>query len=181
MDIFQHKAHRLGGNAHEHYDTEWLHMVIESVCLSIQLWERGLADKVAVTQPSLTPKSIPPGAAWKKSNTKSVCAVLYMHLPSDFIRPERFMKALRLLLGTKSLGTWWWWCKSVRSDGAEQQNWREGESRLSQHSISAFRGEEEVGSWFWQCGMPCEICYHVADSMVLLCIPRVWACTNAPS
>lgn len=116
----------------------------------------------------------------EKSNTKSVCAALYMHLPGDFTLPERFMKALRLLLGTKSLGSWWWWCKSVWSDMAEQ-NRRERESRLSQQSIGTFQGEEEVGSWFWQCRMPGDICYHIADSTMLLCIPRVWGCTNAPS
>lgn len=169
---------RLGRSANERGVTEWLHMVIESVCSSIQLRERGLADEVALNQ---TPRQHYSRGRSEKSNSKSVCCTFYMHLPSGFTLPERFMKALRLLLGTKSLGNWWRWCKSVWSDVAEQ-NWREGESRLSQQSIGAFRGEAEVGSWFWQCGMPCEICYHVADSMMLLCVPRVWGCcANAPS
>lgn len=64
--------------------------------------EQGLADEVAPTQ---TPQQHYSWGRSEKSNTKSVCAALYMHLPSDFTLPERFMKALRLLLGTKSLGT----------------------------------------------------------------------------
>lgn len=100
LDIFQYKECRLGGSAHEHGVTERLCMVIESVCLSIQ--DEGLVDEVALTQ---TPRQHYSTGCSEKSNTKSVCAALYMHLPSAFTLPERFMKALRLLLGTESLGT----------------------------------------------------------------------------
>lgn len=92
---------RLGRSAHESGVRERLHMVIESVCPSIQLRERGLADEVALNQ---TPQQHYSRGRSEKSNSKSVCGALYMHLPSGFTLPERFMKALRLLLGTKSLG-----------------------------------------------------------------------------
>lgn len=144
---------------------------------SIQLRGRGLADEVALTQ---TPKQHYSRGRSEKSNTKSVCVALYMRLPGDFTLPERFMKAMRLPLGITSLRPWWWWCKCVWSDMAKQTR-REGEGRLSQQSIDVFQGEEEVGSCFWQCRIPGEICYHIADSTMLLCIPRVWDCTNAPS
>lgn len=116
-------------------------MVIESVCLSIHLREWGLADKVALTQ---TPRQHYSRGGSEKSNTKSVCAALYMHFPSDFTLLERFMEALRLLLGTKSLGTWWWWCKSMWSDVAEQ-SWREGKSQQREYQyVSGERGSRQL-------------------------------------
>lgn len=102
LDIFHYEASRLGGSAHERGVTERSRMVIESVCPSIQRRERDLADEVALTQ---TPQQLYSRGRSEKSNTKSVCAALYMQLPNDFTPPERFMKALRLLLGITSLGT----------------------------------------------------------------------------